>query len=98
MERRLAAILAADVVGYSRLVDADEEGTLERPNVLRSDLIDPKNGDHHGRIVRLLGDGALNDFTSVVDVVRGAVALQKAIDNQNTDVLIDKGICLTTLK
>ena len=98
MERRLAAILAADVVGYSRLVEADEKATLARPNALRRDLIDPKIGDHHGRIVRRLGDGTLNDFTSVVDVVRCAVALQKAIDNRNTDVLIDKGICLTTLK
>ncbi len=98
MDRRLAAILAADLVGYSRLIEVDEEGTLARPNALRSDLIDPKIGDHHGRIVRLLGDGALNDFTSVVDVVRCAVALQQAIDNQNTDVLIDQRICLTILK
>ncbi len=98
MDRRLAAILAADLVGYSRLIEVDEEGTLARPNALRSDLIDPKIGDHHGRIVRLLGDGALNNFTSVVDVVRCAVALQQAIDNQNTDVLIDQRICLTILK
>jgi len=75
------------VVGYSRLVEPDEERTLARPNALRSDLIDPKIGDHHGRIIRLLGDGALNDFTSVVDVMRCAVALQKAIANRNTDVL-----------
>ncbi len=98
MDRRLAAILTADLVGYSRLIEVDEEGTFARPNALRGDFIDPKIGDHHGRIVRLLGDGALNDFTSVVDVVRCAVALQQAIGNRNTDVLIDQRICLTTLK
>ncbi len=75
------------MVGYSRLVEPDEERTLARPNALRSDLIDPKIGDHHGRIIRLLGDGPLNDFTSVDDVMRCAVALQKAIANRNTDVL-----------
>ena len=60
--RRLAAILAADVVGYSRLMGADEEGTLERLNALRRDLVDPKIAQHHGRIVKTTGDGMLVDL------------------------------------
>ncbi len=73
MERRLAAIMATDVVGYSRLIRADEEGTLEALRALRADLIDPKIAEHHGRIVKLMGDGMLVEFASVVDAVHAAV-------------------------
>ncbi|MFQ5958603.1 MAG: hypothetical protein ACE5LF_04465, partial [Alphaproteobacteria bacterium] len=73
MERRLAAILAADVVGYSRLMGADEEGTLARLKALREGLIDPEIAAHHGRIVKTTGDGVLVEFASVVDAVRCAV-------------------------
>jgi len=72
VERRLAAILAADVVGYSRLVGVDEVGTLERLRVLRRELADPMIKEHRGRIVRITGDGLLVEFNSVVDGVRCA--------------------------
>ena len=72
MERRLAAIVAADVVGYSRLIRADEEGTIAALKTLRADLIDPKIAEHHGRIVKLMGDGMLAEFGSVVDAVRAS--------------------------
>jgi len=75
--RRLAAILAADVGEYSRLMGADEEGTLERLKALRSGLIDPKISEHHGRIVKTTGDGLLVEFASVVDAVRCAVRFNK---------------------
>ncbi len=67
MERRLAAILATDVVGYARLIRVDEEGTIAALKSLRADLIDPKLGEHNGRIVKLMGDGMLAEFPSVVD-------------------------------
>ena len=73
VERRLAAILAADVAGYSRLMGADEEGTLERLKALRREVVDPKITEHHGRIVKTTGDGLLVEFASVVDAVRCAV-------------------------
>lgn len=82
MDRRLAAILAADVVGYSRLIRADEEGTLAALNALRADIIYPTIAQHKGRIVKLMGDGMLVEFTSVVDAVRAAVATQQAIAQQ----------------
>jgi class 3 adenylate cyclase len=75
--RRMAAILIADVAGFSRLVGADEEGTLARLRALRSELIDPAIGAHRGRIVRLMGDGMLVEFASVVDAVRCALAVQR---------------------
>jgi len=75
--RRIAAILAADVAGYSRLVGNDEEGTLARLRVLRRELIDPEIGAHRGRIVKTTGDGLLIEFASVVDAVRCAVAVQR---------------------
>src|SRR6266851_4249034 len=90
--RRLAAILAADVAGYSRLMGADEEGTLERLKALRRELIDPKITEHHGRIVKTTGDGVLVEFASVVDAVRCAVAVQQAIPERNTDVGADSRI------
>jgi len=81
--RRLAAILAADVAGYSRLMGADEEGTLERLKALRRELVDPKIAEHHGRIVKTTGDGMLVEFSSVVDAVRCAVAVQQAMPERN---------------
>jgi adenylate cyclase len=77
--RRLAAILAADVAGYSRLMGADEEGTLERLKALRHELIDLNIAEHHGRLVKTTGDGMLVEFASVVDAVRCAVAVQLAM-------------------
>src|SRR6266404_620970 len=79
IQRRLAAILAADVVGYSRLMEADEGGTLAALRAHRKELIDPKIAEHGGRIVKLMGDGALVEFASVVDAVECAVAIQRAI-------------------
>ena len=73
MERRLAAILAADVVGYSRLIRADEGGTIAALQALRADFIEPKITEHHGRIVKLTGDGMLVEFASVVDAVSSGV-------------------------
>jgi TolB-like protein/class 3 adenylate cyclase len=90
--RRLAAILAADVAGYSRLMGADEEGTLERLKALRRELLDPKIAAHHGRIVKTTGDGLLVEFASVVDAVRCAVAVQQAIPERNTGVAADNRI------
>jgi len=84
--RRLAAILAADVAGYSRLMGADEEGTLERLKALRSELADPKIKKHHGRIVKTTGDGLLVEFSSVVDAVRCAVEVQNGIADRNAEV------------
>ena len=72
VERRLAAILAADVAGYSRLMGVDEEGTLERLKALRRQLVDPKIKEYRGRIVKTAGDGLLVEFASVVDAVRCA--------------------------
>jgi adenylate cyclase len=77
--RRLAAILAADVAGYSRLIGADEEGTLNRLRSIRAELIDPKISEHGGRIVKTTGDGLLVEFTSVVDALRCAAAWQAAM-------------------
>ena len=90
--RRLAAILAADVAGYSRLMGADEEGTLERLKALRRELLDPKIAEHHGRIVKTTGDGLLVEFASVVDAVRCAVAVQQAMPERNADVAADSRI------
>ncbi len=83
MERRLAAILAADVVGYSRLIRADEEGTLARLKALRDQIINPKVDEHNGRIVKLMGDGMLVEFGSVVDAVRAATEAQRLITEHN---------------
>jgi TolB-like protein/class 3 adenylate cyclase len=85
--RRLAAILAADVAGYSRLMGADEEGTLERLKALRRELLDPKIAEHKGRIVKTTGDGLLVEFASVVDAVRCAVAVQQAMPDRNTGIV-----------
>jgi TolB-like protein/class 3 adenylate cyclase/Flp pilus assembly protein TadD len=90
--RRLAAILAADVAGYSRLMGADEEGTLNRLKARRRDLVDPKIREHHGRIVKTTGDGMLVEFSSVVDAVRCAVEIQRAMVDRNAVVPEDKRI------
>jgi class 3 adenylate cyclase len=90
--RRLAAILAADVAGYSRLMGADEEGTLERLKALRRELVDPKIAEHHGRIVKTTGDGMLVEFASVVDAVRCAVEVQQAMPERNTGTAADNRI------
>ena len=84
--RRLAAILAADVAGYSRLMGADEEGTLERLKAHRRQLIDPKIAEHHGRIVKTTGDGLLAEFASVVDAVRCAAEIQRAMADRDLDL------------
>ena len=76
--RRLAAILAADVAGYSRLMGVDEEGTHERLKAHLRELVDPKIAEHRGRIVKNTGDGMLAEFPSVVDAVRCAVEIQRA--------------------
>ena len=92
VERRLAAILAADVVGSCRLIGIDEEGTLAQLKALRQTLFDPKIAQHHGRIVKHTGDGALVEFASVVDAVRCADDVQRGMAEQNTDVPQDKRI------
>ena len=90
--RRLAAIVAADVAGYSRLVGADEEGTLAALTALRRELAHPKIEEHHGRIVRTTGDGLLVEFASVVDAVRCAVEVQRDMAQRNDPVPIDRRI------
>ena len=90
--RRLAAILAADVVGYSRLIAADEEGTLGRLKTLRTELIDPKIAFHKGRIVKTTGDGLLVEFVSVVDALRCAAELQAALAESNAPLPPDRRI------
>jgi len=92
VERRLAAILAADVVGFSRLVGVDEEGTIARLNVLRREIIDPNIAAHHGRIVKTTGDGVLVEFPSVVDAVRSAVEVQREVATRNIDLPEDRRI------
>jgi adenylate cyclase len=90
--RKLAAILAADVVGYSRLAGADEDRTLARLRALRSDLIDPTVAVHHGRVVKRTGDGILIEFRSVVDAVRCAMEVQKGMAERNAGVSSDRRI------
>jgi adenylate cyclase len=91
-KRKLAAILAADIAGYSRLMGADEEGTLARLKVLRRELIDPKNKQHRGRIVKTTGDGILIEFPSVVDAVRCAIEVLQSMVDRNADVPQEKRI------
>src|SRR5258706_4693156 len=92
VQRRLAAILAADVAGYSRLMGADEEGTLARLKALRRELADPKIKEHRCRIVKTTGDGLLIEFASVVDAVRCAVEVQLEMAERNADVPPDRRI------
>ena len=90
--RRLAAILAADVAGYSRLMGADEEGTHERLQAHFRELIDPKIAEHHGRMVKLTGDGALVEFPNVVGAVRCAVDIQRGMAECNAEASEEKRI------
>jgi len=92
VERRLAAILAADVAGYSRLIGADEEGTLSRLKALRSAVIDHKIAEHHGRIVKTTGDGLLAEFASVVDALRCAAEIQAHLAERNVPLPTDRRI------
>ena len=87
VERRLAAVLAADVAGCSRLMGADEEGTLARLKAVRRDLVDPAIASHRGRIVKTTGDGLLVEFASAVDAVRCAAEVQLAMAAKNVDAL-----------
>jgi TolB-like protein/class 3 adenylate cyclase len=92
VQRRLAAVLAADVAGYSRLMGSDEEGTLDRLKAVRKALVDPTIAKHRGRIVKTTGDGMLVEFASAVDAVRGAVEVQRGMAEQNASVPQDKRI------
>ena len=92
VERRLSAILAADVVGYSRLMGANEVGTLRALKTLRKELIDPSIAAHGGRIVKLTGDGILIEFASAVDAVACAVEVQRAIAHRNAETPQDRRI------
>ena len=86
--RRLAAILSADVVGYSRLMGIDEAGTLAALRAHRAELIDPTIVEHNGRIVNLMGDGLLVEFASAIDAVECAVAIQRGMTARNANLLI----------
>ena len=92
MEHRFAVILCADVVGYSRLMGADEEGTLAALKAVRRDLVDPKINEHKGRIVRTMGDGLLAEFNSVVDAVRCAIGIQCGLPELGTETPVDHRI------
>jgi adenylate cyclase len=90
--RKLAAILAADLVGFTRLTSADEDRTLARLRALRSDLIDPTIAVHNGRVFKRTGDGVLVEFRSAVDAVRCAMEVQNAMVDRNAGVLDDRRI------
>src|SRR5712672_2000945 len=92
VERRLAAILAADVAGYSRLMGADEEGTLAALKAIRRELVDLKITEHRGRIVKTTGDGLLVEFASVVDALRCAGEVQAAMVLRNADIAVERRI------
>ena len=90
--RKIAAILVADVVGFSRLAGADEDGTLANLRALRRDLTDPAVAAHHGRLVKRTGDGFIVEFRSVVDAVRCAIEIQNGMVERNAGVVADKRI------
>src|SRR5271170_1834679 len=90
--RKLAAILAADIVGYSGLAGSDEDRILARLRTLRSDLIDPTIAVHHGRVVKRTGDGSIIEFRSVVDAVRCAIEVQQGLIERNAGVPEDRRI------
>ena len=90
--RRLAAILAADMAGYSRLIETDEEGTLNRLRSIRAELLDPKIAEHRGRIVKTTGDGLLVEFSSVIDALRCATELQNGMVELNAAVPDDNRV------
>jgi adenylate cyclase len=92
VERRLAAILAADVAGYSRLMGNDEEGTLTALKASRRELIEPKLAEHRGRIVKTTGDGALVEFASAVDATRCALEIQRGMAERNAVIPEDRRV------
>src|ERR687890_1977411 len=92
VERRLAAILAADVVGYSRLMEVDESGTLARLKTVRLELIDPAIAKCKGRIIKTTGDGMLVEFASVTDAVQCAAEIQRRMARRNADVSAARSI------
>src|SRR5262245_3714014 len=92
VDRRLAAIFAADIAGYSRLMGADEEGTLRQLKAYRKELVDPKITEHRGRIVKTTGDGMLVEFVGVVDAVRCAVDIQRGMLERNSSTAVEKRI------
>jgi hypothetical protein len=92
VERRLTAILAADIAGYSRLMSTDEEGTLAALKTLRGEVVDPKIKEHRGRIVNTTGDGLLSEFASVVDAVRCAAEVQREMAARNAGVPAERRI------
>ncbi|MGB8578016.1 MAG: adenylate/guanylate cyclase domain-containing protein, partial [Pseudolabrys sp.] len=92
VERKLAAIFAGDVAGYSRLMGVDEEGTLHQLKTHRKELVDPKITEHRGHIVKTTGDGMLVEFVSVVDAVRCAVEIQRGMAERNVEVPADRRI------
>src|SRR5215831_2998296 len=92
VERKLAAVVAVDVAGYSRLMGLDEEGTLAQLKGHRRALVDPKIKEHRGRIVKTTGDGMLVEFASVVDAVRCAAEIQRGMGERNADVPAEKRI------
>ena len=94
VERKLAAILAADVVGYSRLMGADETGTLARLKALRKELIEPRIARHRGRTIKLMGDGALVEFPSVVEAVECAIEAQQVTAEHQAGFAEEKRIAL----
>src|SRR5262245_11137528 len=94
VERRLAAILAADVVGYSRLMEADEAGTLAALRERRKGILQPLVAEHHGRIIKVMGDGVLVEFASAVNAVVCAVELQKKMAAANVSLPDDRHIIL----
>ncbi len=96
VDRRLAAIFAGDVAGYSRLMGIDEEGTLRQLKAHRKELVDPKIIEHRGRTVKTTGDGILVEFVSVVDAVRCAVDIQRGMAERNSEVQADKRRLVST--
>jgi adenylate cyclase len=92
VERRLAAILAGDVAGYSRMMGADEEGTLLRLNTHRREFLEPKIAEHRGRIVKRTGDGVLIEFAGAVDATRCAVEIQRGMTERNARLPQDKRV------
>ena len=90
--RRLAAILAADVAGYSRLIGDDEEGTLDRLRVIRAEVVDPSIAQYRGRIAKTTGDGFLAEFASVVDALRCATEIQNTMVEGNAEIAVEKRV------
>ncbi len=90
LSRRLAVIVAADMVGYSRLMETDETGTLAQLRSIRNELIDPKIAEHRGRLVKTTGDGLLIEFLSVTEAVQSALDIQEAMTQRNAAVPINR--------